>query len=74
MKGKLVPHQVESQQLLQQTVPQLRIVDLVLQAQVSHQTNSLTHQRHFNFACVCVCVCECSYLEKLKSGQLVDVL
>lgn len=41
----MFPHQVEAEQLLKQAVPELRVVHLVFQTQVSHQLHSLERQR-----------------------------
>lgn len=45
------PHQVEAQQLLKQTVPQLGVIDLVLQAKICHQPHRLKTQRGLQFDC-----------------------
>lgn len=41
----MAPHQVEAEQLLQQTVPQLSIIHLILQTQVCYQTHRLKGQK-----------------------------
>lgn len=52
------PDQVEAQQLLKQTVPQLRVVHLVLQTKVCHQPHRLKRQRGLQLPCVPFVCCE----------------
>lgn len=52
MERCVFPDQVEAQQLLKQTVPQLGVVHLVLQTKVRHQPHRLERQRGLQFPCV----------------------
>lgn len=60
------PNQVEAQQLLKQTVPQLRVVHLIFQTKVCHQPHCLKRQRVHSFP-----VCHVYAVSNISNSEVI---